>query len=152
MKIFNIIKGIIGLLYKKKENFTKAKTCCVYGIYYRNQGIFNSAINWYNKAIELCPNYAVFYYNRGIANYYKKNYYEALNDFNNAIVLNPKYDKAYNNRGVIKDFILERVEAHKDFTKAITLNPKKIYYDNRKFIENRYDFLEIENEDFGLNL
>ena len=54
------------------------------------------AIENYNKAIELDPNDADAYNNRGLAYYYLEEYERAIEDYNKAIELNPNY--AYNNR------------------------------------------------------
>ena len=55
------------------------------------------------KAIELNPQHADAYNNRGNAKYSLKEYKEAIKDFNQAIELNPQHAKAYNNRGNAKE-------------------------------------------------
>ena len=54
------------------------------------------------KAIELNPNYAKAYYNRGIAKFDLQDYKGAIADYTKAIELNPNYAKAYYNRGIAK--------------------------------------------------
>ena len=53
----------------------------------------------YNKAIELDPDDAIVYNNRGLLYKAQKKEDLALADFNKAIELNPKYVTAYTNRG-----------------------------------------------------
>ena len=57
------------------------------------------AIEDFNKAIQLNPDHALAYANRGVAYYYKGDYDCAIEDFNKVIQLNPDYALAYNNRG-----------------------------------------------------
>ena len=51
------------------------------------------------KAIELKPDYAEAYNNRGVAHGNKGNFDRAIEDFNIAMQLKPDYADAYNNRG-----------------------------------------------------
>jgi TonB family protein len=63
------------------------------------KGEYDSAVNDYNKAIELNPKDAVAYLNRGRAYHSKTNYDLAIADFAKAIEINPKDLSAYLNRG-----------------------------------------------------
>ena len=54
----------------------------------------------YDKAIELDPQYARAYNNRGIAYCRKGDYDQAIVDYDKAIKLAPQYATAYNNRGI----------------------------------------------------
>ncbi len=60
------------------------------------------AIDDYNKAIELYPNYAIAYYNRGGAKYDLQDYAGAIEDYNKAIELDPKCKHFYYFRGLAK--------------------------------------------------
>ena len=55
----------------------------------------------YDKAIELNPNDAGAYYNRGVAYYKQGKYQQALADYDKALELNPQGATIYNDRGVI---------------------------------------------------
>jgi tetratricopeptide (TPR) repeat protein len=92
-----------------------------------NLNDLNQAIKYLTKAIELKPNLAEAYYNRGNAYSYKRKFKEAMNDFTNAIKLKPKFAMAYFNRGNVyndlakiekdnKEEYLEKAQA--DFAKA----------------------------------
>ncbi|HID19571.1 MAG TPA: tetratricopeptide repeat protein, partial [Methanophagales archaeon] len=69
------------------------------GIVFAMSGEYEKAIECFNKAIELDPNYARAYYNRGNAYYYLKQYERAIEDYNKTLELDPNYAYAYNNRG-----------------------------------------------------
>ena len=86
------------------------------------------------RAIELDPNDAKVYYNRGITYGKKGEFDRAIEDFTKAIDLNPNYADAYYNRGVaysnkgLVDYTIE------DYTKVIALNPNyaNAYYNRGK--------------------
>ena len=85
---------------------------------------YDKAIVHYTAAIDLNPELAEAYYNRGLA-YAKKGEFDlAIQDFNTAIDLNPEYAKAYNNRGIAYANKGEFDLAIQDFNKAIDLNPE----------------------------
>ena len=100
------------------------------GLEAQQQGDFEQAIQYYDKAINLNPNYAIAYFYRGNAYGNKGELDQAIQDFTKAIDLNPNDAKAYNNRGIAygtkDDFDL----AIQDFTKAIDLDPNyaKAYF------------------------
>jgi tetratricopeptide (TPR) repeat protein len=60
---------------------------------------YKRAINDYTRAIELDPEDAMAYNNRGIAYADLGQYKQAIRDYDRAIELNPEYAAAYNNRG-----------------------------------------------------
>jgi len=95
---------------------------------------FDQSISDYSKAIQLNPNNAAAYNNRGAAWGNKGDQDKALADFNKAIQLNPNYAAAYNNRGAVWGRKGDQDKALADFNKAIQLNPNNAYfYQNRSF-------------------
>lgn len=64
-------------------------------------GKYTKALELLNKAIELDPNYAKVYSNRGNAYICLKQYTKAIQDYNRAIELDPNDAIAYSNRGSI---------------------------------------------------
>ncbi len=81
------------------------------------------AIGHYSRAIELNPDHAAVYNNRGIA--FSKNgaFRHAIEDFNKAINLKPNYQKAFSNRGIAYAELGEFESAIRDISQAIKLNP-----------------------------
>ena len=61
---------------------------------------YEAAVRDFSKAIELNPEYATAYNNRGFAYMKLSKYNEAIIDFDKAIELNSKYATAYSNREI----------------------------------------------------
>ena len=76
-----------------KEHLTK-------GNEYFDKGMYDKAIEEFNKAIEINPNDANAYNNRGFAYGMIGNLDQAIEDYNKAIEINPKLAEAYHDRGV----------------------------------------------------
>ena len=85
---------------------------------------YEKAIEDYTKAIELKPDLAIAYNNRGNAYKGKGEFDVAIQDFNKAIELNPQFTIAYNNRGNAYRDKGEFDVAIQDFNKAIEVNPQ----------------------------
>ena len=84
-----------------------------------------SAIRNYNKAIELDPDNASAYYNRGNAKADLGQHDDTITDVNTAIRFFPGYVKAYHNRGTAKVTLEQYADAIADFDKAIELEPER---------------------------
>jgi tetratricopeptide (TPR) repeat protein len=111
-----------------------------------------------DRAIQLDPNNAEAYNNRG---YFKSKLADiqgGLADYNRAIQLNPKYSAAYSNRGLLKDEKLKDTQgALADYNRAIQLNPNNaVAYNNRGLLkidrlQDRQGALEDYNRSIQLN-
>lgn len=72
-----------------------------------NTGNLAEAMKIFNNAIELNPDNALIYNNRGITNAMLGNYNNALSDFNFALKLKPGYEDAIKNRNKVLESQLE---------------------------------------------
>ena len=86
----------------------------------KNSGL---ALDNYTEAIELTPDDAETYFNRGTAYEILEQYDSALNDYTKAIELKPKYVEAYSNRGLAYQHLGRHELALSDFDRAIELRP-----------------------------
>ncbi len=122
------------------------------GIEYFNEDEYDKAIDSFNKAIELNPNYAEAYYERGraygnlevILNRDDKDYVAmAMEDFGRAIELNPDHAAAYSRRGYSFALKEDFVKAFSDLEKSVALDPgyAGAYYYRGKayFLKEDYD-------------
>lgn len=113
------------------------------GLELESQGNLNGAITLYTEAIELNPDNAEYYYNRGNVCRYVGNYEQAISDFDKAIEINPIYVEAYNKRGLTNYMLKNYAEAVFDFSKAIKIDPNS--YDS--YVGRCYCYEELGQMD-----
>ena len=81
------------------------------------------AVELIGRAIDVNPNNAMAYYNRGAALRDLKQYEAAIQSYGRAIALKPDYADAYNNRGSALGGLKQHEAAIQSFDKAIALKP-----------------------------
>jgi tetratricopeptide (TPR) repeat protein len=79
----------------------------------------------FSKAIELNPQYAAPYHERGVAYVSLGNYQQAIKDFSKAIELEPQVAKVYYIRGLAYDILGNGQQSIKDIKIAARLGHKK---------------------------
>ncbi len=89
------------------------------------QGDMDTAISCFSQAIDLKPDYAAAYSQRGFAYAYQCKYDDAIADFTEAIRLDPGNGQAYGRRGGAYRHKGEYDKADADLAKAETLKAKK---------------------------
>ena len=111
------------------------------GVTYVEKGNLDHAIEDFNTAIDLKPNYAA-YNNRGSAYDKKGDFNRAIKDYTKAIGLNPNYAETYNSRGNAYDKKGEFDKAIEDYNTAIDLNPNyaNAYSNRGRTYGNKGDF------------
>ena len=87
-------------------------------------GKYDLAIEDYNAAIKLNPNYAKALNNRGLAHLKKGEYDQAIADFDAAIKNDPAYSTAIASRAMTYQKKGDYPDAVKDFDAAIKLHPE----------------------------
>jgi tetratricopeptide (TPR) repeat protein len=125
IKPIEVIKSE-NLQISMKELLLKVHILKGNGYYYKNE--HNKAIQCYDKAIEIDPNYADAWYNKGVTLYrLGKHNDEAIQCYDKAIEIDPNYADAWYNKGVT----LYRLGKHNDeaiqcYDKAIEIDPHYI--------------------------
>ena len=108
--------------------------------YQKNElGDYKGALDDYNRAIALNPNFVNAYIGRGNLKDDQLNDPQgALADYNRAITLDSKSSLAYNNRGLVReDKFNDSQGALTDFNQAIALNPNFVEaYNSRGRLKN----------------
>ncbi len=85
------------------------------------------ALSDYTKVLELDPNFAYAYYNRGYVSCIMADYKNAVDDFTFAIQRNNNFPEAYYNRGLILIFQNENKIGCQDLSKAGELGIQNAY-------------------------
>ena len=112
--IYNDLHGFI----KNHDIHESAYTAFYIGLTYQVTGKYDKALEQYDKSIELNPDSAVAYNNRGHAKAVLGQHVEAIKDYDKAIRLNPDYALAYLNRGLAYLAVNQPEEARRDFETA----------------------------------
>jgi lipoprotein NlpI len=89
-----------------------------------DKGQFERAIQDFDQAIRLDPNYADAFNNRGIAFSGKGDYDHAIENFDRAIALDPNFAIAIFNRGLAFQNLGRTAEVERDFARAKTSGPR----------------------------
>jgi tetratricopeptide (TPR) repeat protein len=88
-----------------------------------------------NKAIDLAPDFAYTYYNRGNVLSGLKDYRAALVSYDEAIALEPNLAEAYYNRGLTHIFLGDNARGVADLSKAGELGLYSAYNLIKRFAE-----------------
>jgi tetratricopeptide (TPR) repeat protein len=96
----------------------------------------------FREAIELDPDAAVVYHNRGSAYSDKKDYDRAIADYTQAIELDPNGAVIYNNRGLAYSCKKDYDRTIADCTRAIELDPDAavVYHNRGNAYSNKKDY------------
>jgi lipoprotein NlpI len=86
---------------------------------YERDGIYDSALDAFTRAIRLRPDYAEAYFGRGWVNERLDQLERAVADYGRAIKVRPGFAAAYNNRGVVQIYRNRLEEAERDFEAAL---------------------------------
>jgi tetratricopeptide (TPR) repeat protein/membrane protease YdiL (CAAX protease family) len=91
-----------------------------------NRGDLDEAIANYDRALELEPNNAALYYNRGLAHHRKNNLAQALADAEEAVRLNPDLVDVFYLRGTVHQARGDLDEAVRDYDEALRRQPDSL--------------------------
>lgn len=109
-------------------------------------GDYSMAIAILNRLLELYPNSAIDYNNRGLMHFRNGQLPEAIADYDAAIEINPKLDSAYNNRANYYVAVGDLATAIADYDLALDLNPANI----RAWINQGITFREMGLYDLAI--
>lgn len=121
---------LIYTVFSSAQSPPSAKQLVKQGGLLMSRNMVDAAIRSYTRAVELNPNYAEAYVDRGLARRTKGDLAGAIEDYEKAASIDPKsiqgnrfVAQSYSNRGFIKlgDFDVDN--AIQDFTTAIKISP-----------------------------
>jgi tetratricopeptide (TPR) repeat protein len=120
------------------------------GFAYDNLGNHKQAIEDFNRAIEIKPDFELAYNNKGNAYQGLGNSRQAIEDFNRAIEIKPGYADAYYNRGIAYKGLGNYKQAIEDYGRAIEIKPDFAEaYNNRGAAYNSLENYRQSIEDFN---
>lgn len=135
---------------KKAEN--NAELYIIKANCYKEFKQYHKALASYNKAIELEPNNAKFYFKRGNFRINNSLSYEieSLEDYNKAIELEPNNADFYYAKGIYYIYENDYCSAIDNFSMAIKLNPNYAKaYAERGYCYCKIDYYEEAQKDFN---
>ena len=106
-----------------ESNARRYDKLCERGLVLAETGEFDSAISDFTEAIQIAPEHARAYYNRGWVYHQKHEHDKAIADCTIAVTVDPKDTGGYYNRGVAYYGKGENDLAIADYTEAIHLDP-----------------------------
>jgi tetratricopeptide (TPR) repeat protein len=130
--------------------------------YWNNKGIahhylqqYDEAINCFDKAIELDPNFYKAFHNKGLSLRNIGNYHEALRSIEKSITIKPQYYLAWNSKGLVLNDLRQYDKAIECFDKVISehhggvlvkyaISNKVIVFANTGNIGDAYNLAENE--------
>lgn len=144
--IYNDIQGFI----ENQKNYLEAEAEFYLGVADHGKDLFSKALEHYNEAIRLKPQFTEAYYNRAVANTALKKLEEAIEDYDQAIELRPEFVKAYVNRGNMKTQLGKSEEAVEDFDRALKLSSEHAEaYTNRGYTKTLMGRMEEAIQDYN---
>ena len=153
----NVVKGIRKIVNAMRSEAEtpyagedEANVAIEIGNFLQILGQTDWAINRFSHAIEISPNNARAYTNRGAAYYLKGDLDSAIKDLNKAIAFDGGYSRAYVNRGIVYSSKGDLGFAIEDYNKAIELDPNNHgAYNNRGVAYQRKGDLDAAIEDYN---
>jgi len=149
---------MMKILEKKDKKYYDHEDWLIIGNGLHQQRNFREALDAYNKAIKMYPNYQAAYINRGALYSTMGDYENAINDYSKGISLNPNDYIAYCNRGISFTHFNKFDQSIQDFTSAIKINKEDFYsyllrgyanYDNNNYDDAILDFTSVLEIDPG---
>jgi tetratricopeptide (TPR) repeat protein len=120
----------------------------VRGTAYGRAGKYSQALDDFNTAIKLNPNFYQAYANKALIEHYMGNDVQSVADYARAIQINPNYDEAYIGRGDVYRQAGHLDQALNDFQKAIDLNTTdgRAYYGRGMIYQARGQHAQAIND------
>jgi len=91
-----------------------------------NRGDYRRAIEDFNQALRINPDFAEAYHYRGRSRYKKGDYLGAIHDYSQVLRINPGNAEAYSNRGLVRAELGDRWGAMQDYKQALEIDSKHI--------------------------
>jgi tetratricopeptide (TPR) repeat protein len=119
-----VFAGAAGWVYSYWASAPdRAQDEAALGVKLLGVGTYDQAMRHFDRAIQIWPDYAEAYLNRGLAEHGASHRTEALADLDKALNLDPRLTQAYNERGQIYLENGDVQQTIRDCSKSIQVNP-----------------------------
>jgi tetratricopeptide (TPR) repeat protein len=109
--------------------------------------MFDSALVYLTKAIQLKPGYKTTYSNRALTHMSLKNYNEAIKDWQSYLQLDPDAADVVNTIGLCQRMLGKYNEALVQINKAIQMDPQGPFFMNRSYTYVGLRNIEMAKQD-----
>lgn len=150
-------KSINDGVYLKDLNTEEILSLAAFniGLEFDGLALWNKAIEYYDKAIELNPKNPCAYYNRGFLFERQNNPAEAIKNYTFTLSLDKNYSKARFNRACMYDKLNKKEAAKKDFIITAKIDMLLIKYAPKEFQKSMIEAVrdkDAEDDDFDWSL
>ncbi|NIR48211.1 tetratricopeptide repeat protein [candidate division KSB1 bacterium] len=123
---------------------------------YFHMGLLDWAIDYYNQAIEIAPDYIDAHYDLGVALYHRARVNEAIKEFQTVLELDPDYHAAHYRIALCYQHVGKLNAAIHHFLESTVVTPKyvmahyhlgEIYYEQGEFEKAENSFKRVMQED-----
>ena len=146
------LKDYATALKLSKDPYESSRALNNRAIIYDKQEKLNLALEEYSKAIEIHPNYPLYYSNRAAIYKKQQNYKLALADYTKAIQIEPKNAYRHYIKGsLLENFMNKPYDALLDYTIAITYDSLATYlwWHRGKLFSEKLNNQKLAIEDFN---
>lgn len=120
---------------------TKAQKFLRQGLNKLNRGDYPGALENFQQALRLDPNFTEAYVCRSIIHYYQGDHLGAIEDCNQVLRINPRNADAYNNRGLNRCALRDYKGAIADFNQTLEIEPNHA----KAYLNRGYSRLQLDN-------
>lgn len=121
--------------------------------YFENN--FNASLQYYDKAIDINPQFSEAWYNKGGSLTDLKIYEDAIESYNSAINISPNYSEAWNNKGHVLGKLGRHEDAIAAYDRTTNINPKhsNAWYNRGNALNNLGKYEKaIESYDIAIDI
>jgi serine/threonine-protein kinase len=122
-------------LQKKTKNFLR------HGLDKLNRGDYPAALEDFQQALRLNPDFAEAYICQSIIHYYQGDHQGAIADCNQVLRINPRNVDAYNNRGLNRCALKDYKGAIADFNQVLEIEPNHA----KAYLNRGYSCLQLDD-------
>ena len=120
--LITLVAVVIGMMVACSSGLSEAELSYNDGVVSTEQGLYAESLQDFDNAIQLDPDFALAYYNRGVSYHYLDQYQNAIADYTKAIQLDPDYALNYLLRSVSHHILGNITQADADKAKGCSFD------------------------------